>query len=102
MTTDFDDDLAAMFEDLPTVTIAFGDATGPAFLDTWDSETLPGVQSRGVIASNVAISFPTAQFPGLGMGSALTVDGVAYTVIDPRRPQDGVDGAVSHMLLQKV
>lgn len=102
MTTDFDDDLATMFEDLPSVTVVFGAVTAQAFQDTWDGDALPGVQSRGVVASQVALSFPTTRFPGLAMGSALTVEGVAYTVIDSRRPLDDVDGAITHLLLQKV
>lgn len=102
MTTDFDDDLDTMFEDLPVVTVVFGDVTAAAFKDSWDSDTLPGASSRGVVARQVALTFPTTRFPGLTMESALTVDGVAYTVIDSRRPQDEVDGAVTHVLLQQV
>jgi hypothetical protein len=103
VTTDFDDDLDTMCSgaDLPTVSVAFGDITGVAYEDSWLEEALPGVQSRGVVAEQVALSFPTKRFPGMTMGSALTVDGVAYTVIEPRRPQDGTDGAFTHVLLQK-
>jgi hypothetical protein len=92
--TQFDDDLDSMFTDLPAVTVAFGEASGPAFLDVSDADVLMGME-RGVVGAVRTLVFRTSRFPGLQIGSSVTVDGVAYTVRDRRRPTHYVDGAVT-------
>jgi hypothetical protein len=98
--TVFDDDLAAMFDGFPTVTVSFGAVTAEAYRDSWSAETLPGM-AGGVVAENTALTFPTSRFPGIAIGSALTVDGEAFTVRDKRLPPGMVDGAVTQVLLKK-
>lgn len=97
----FTDDLDTMFEDFETVTVVFGALTGKAFRDQWSAEVLPGMDA-GVVGDHVAITFPTSRFPGLAIGSELTVDAVQYTVKDRRLPPEMVDGAVTHALLKRV
>lgn len=96
----FADDLDTMFEDFETVTVEFGASTGEAFRDQWSMEVLPGMDA-GVVGEQVAITFPTSRFPGLTIGSEITVEDVAYVVKDRRLPPDMVDGAITTALLQK-
>lgn len=90
----FDDDLDTMFDDFPSVDIVCGTASGKGFKDVEDMEVLSGME-RGVIGEGILLTFPTARFPDLVIGSALTVDGVAMKVRDRRRPKDYADGAVT-------
>jgi hypothetical protein len=96
--TVFADDLDTMFEDFETVTVVCGASTGEAFRDQWSAEVLPGMDA-GVVSEQVAITFPTSRFPGLSIGSEVTVDSVAYVVKDRRLPPDMVDGAITTALL---
>jgi len=98
--TQFDDDLAEMFTDLPSVTLVIGETSVQAFRDLSDANTLPGVASHGVSAATVMVTFPTAAYADLAIGTAVTVDGVPFTVIDVDRAKDHLDGAVSYALLQ--
>lgn len=100
MPIDFDADLDAMLGGLDSVTLAFGAYSGPAVQDTWDEDTAPGVE-RGVMAGRLALQFRTSAFPGLAIGSAVTVDGVSYVVADRRRPIDAADGRLTQVLLRK-
>jgi hypothetical protein len=99
--TVFDDDLDTMLEGFPTVTVVFDGITAEAYRDQWSAEVLPGM-AGGVVAENSALTFPTSRFPGIAIGSSLTVDGIAFTVRDKRLPPDMADGAVTQVLLQKV
>ncbi len=96
----FDDDLAAFFTGLPVVEVTVGAITKGVYRDGWDEEILPGAE-RGVIAERIAITFPTAWFPGLQNGTAVTIGADSYTVVDRRRPPDFVDGEITQALLKK-
>jgi hypothetical protein len=90
----YDDDLSSMFTDLPSVTVVFGEASGLAFKNIATDDVLMGME-RGVVGEVLTLEFPTARFPGLQIGSALTVDGVPYTVRDRRKAPAHVDGAIT-------
>jgi hypothetical protein len=98
--TAFDDDLASMFTDLPSVSVTFGEAAGLAFLSLSDDDVLTGME-KGVVGEVRTIEFPTTRFPGLKIGSAVTVDGANYTVRDRRRSLQHVDGAITEADLVK-
>ena len=98
--TVFDDDLASMFTDLPSVAVVFGEVAGPAFQDLSDNDVLMGME-KGVVGEVRTLIFPTTRFPGLKIGSAVTVNGDAYTVRDRRRPAHHADGAVTEVDLVK-
>jgi hypothetical protein len=79
--------------DLPDVflsdfgaTVVSGGTTGKGILDM-PTEIVAGGM---VLTTDYALTFKTATFPALGYGSALTVDGVAYTVREVRLQDDGV------------
>lgn len=107
--TIYDDDLSSMFTDLPSVTVVFGAASGLAFLNIATDDVLMGME-RGVVGEVLTLEFPTARFPGLQIGSAVTVDGVVngvalvaapFTVRDRRKAPLHVDGAITEADLVK-
>lgn len=107
--TQFDDDLLSMFTGLPSVTVTFGATSGPAFLNVSTEDVLTGME-KGVVGGVLTLELPTARFPGLKVGSAVTVDGVVngvvlvaapFTVRDRRQPGHYVDGAITGVDLVK-
>ena len=71
----FAEDLDAFVEDFG-VDVSSGIHTGKAILNT------PGMVAAGgeVLTTDYTLRYVTATFPGLVYGTAITVDGVAYTV----------------------
>ena len=75
-------------------TVTFGSYTAKALVDLVDSQILEGASA--VLGEMRTMIYRTASFPGLEVGSTVTVSGVAYKVHDRRRESDG---RISHALL---
>jgi hypothetical protein len=67
------------------VTAVFGSATAQVILDMPDQSILGDMQ----LSTEYAITYAAADLAGLKHGSAITVDGVAYTVREVTRMEDG-------------
>ena len=82
----FTEDLNAFF-DTPglTVPVVFGDTTGVGYFESPDERIADGV----VLTTDYAVVVKTSDFSTVTNGSALTVDGEAYTVREPMRLDDG-------------
>lgn len=108
----FDDDIDTMLADFDPVTLVFGSLSANAITESWDEDVLPSIE-KGVMAAQLALLVKTSAFPGLKIGSSVVVcqqdasrnpilPGVAYTVRDRQRPLLYADGAITHILLEKV
>lgn len=95
-----DADIDTMLADFAPVAMVFGSITGNAYLDTWDEEVLKG-NDVGVMGAVITVMVKTSQWPGLVIGSVVTVDGVNYTVRARMRPPEVVDGAITYLKLEK-
>ena len=86
MALSFTEDLNAFF-DTPglTVPVVFGDTTGVGYFESPDERIADGV----VLTTDYAVVVKTSDFSTVTNGSALTVDGEAYTVREPMRLDDG-------------
>ena len=86
MALSFTEDLNAFF-DTPgfTVPVVFGDTTGVGYFESPDERIADGV----VLTTDYAVVVKTSDFSTVTTGSALTVDGEAYTVREPMRLDDG-------------
>tara|TARA_R100000278_G_C5345564_1_gene119877 strand:- start:176 stop:466 length:291 start_codon:yes stop_codon:yes gene_type:complete len=86
MALDFQEDIDAFF-DTPgfTVPVAFGAITGVGYFESPDERIADGV----VLTTDYAVVVKTSDFSTITNGSALTVDGEAYTVREPMRLDDG-------------
>ena len=86
MALDFQEDLDAFF-DTPgfTVPVVFGDTTGVGYFQSPDEIIADGL----VLTTDYAVIVKTSDFSTVTNGSAMTVDGVAYTVREPMRLDDG-------------
>lgn len=67
------------------VTAQFGTQTGRMILNAADVD----VTSGRILSREYQARFKTSDFPSLAYGSALTVDGVAYTVLEVMAQSDG-------------
>lgn len=77
-----------------SVSAVFGTYSTPAILDFegrgWGPEGQAPVDVEGI-----SLTYPYPDLPGLGPDSAITCDGVAYTVSsNPRRKGDGLEAVV--------
>ena len=86
MTLSFTEDLDAFF-DTPgfTVPVAFGMTTGVGYFESPTEVIADGV----VLTTDFAVVVKTSDFSTVTSGSAMTVDGVAYTVREPMLLDDG-------------
>ena len=86
MALDFQEDLDAFF-DTPgfTVPVIFGSTTGVGYFESPNEIIADGV----VLTTDYAVVVKTSDFSTVTNGSALTVDGVAYTVREPMLLDDG-------------
>ena len=86
MALSFTEDLDAFF-DTPGLTgpVVFGDTTGVGYFESPDERIADGV----VLTTDYAVVVKTSDFSTVTNGSALTVDGEAYTVREPMRLDDG-------------
>lgn len=87
------EDLAPLFADFG-VPVVFGALTAKAVFDMPGEEIFGGMQQ----STEYAITYRSADLPGLAAGSAITVDGVAYTVRQTT-PQD--DGKLNKAMLRR-
>lgn len=78
------DDLDAFLSDFGVVAI-FGAAQAQVILDMPDQSILGDMQ----LSTEYAITYAAADLAGLKHGSAITVDGAAYTVREVARLDDG-------------
>lgn len=78
------EDLALFFADFG-VDAVFGADTAVVLLDKPDADVFDGQ----IIANDPVITFATTDLTGLVRGSAITVDGVGYTVRDVNLVDDG-------------
>jgi len=92
-----DDDIAAIMADAggPSVPVVFGAIAGRGIVDYVDKNILPSLGISGVSAKVITVDVQTTAFPGITVGSSITVDGVNYKVRD--KSQVG-DGAETHLL----
>lgn len=86
MALSFTEDLDAFF-DTPgfTVPVAFGMTTGVGYFESPTEVIADGV----VLTTDFAVVVKTSDFSAVTSGSAMTVDGVAYTVREPMLLDDG-------------
>lgn len=107
--TQFDDDIDTMLADFDPKTLVFGSYAGNAIRDEWDADVLPGTE-KGVVVELIALLVKTSAFPGLKIGSSVTLydqdangqriePGASYRVRDRARPIESADGALTHLLL---
>ena len=93
-----DSDLAYMLSGTGAVTVVFGSYSGPGQQDLFDEVLLKGDQV-GLIGKVTSIVVQTSAFPGIKVGSSITINGIAYTVRD--RLREG-DGATTKLLCEVV
>lgn len=86
--------LVAMFRHCANATVVCGGVTLRCVVDRVDEEMLRGEYAH-LIGKAITVRCPTGLLPGLVIGAALTVDGVAFKAVAPL--QEG-DGAVTSFL----
>lgn len=95
MTISFTEDLDAFF-DTPgfTVPVVFGSTTSVGYFESPTEIIADGV----VLTTDFAVVVKASDFSSVTNGSAMTVDGVAYTV---REPMFLDDGKIMRIMLMK-
>tara|TARA_Y100000004_G_scaffold190105_1_gene246715 strand:+ start:494 stop:784 length:291 start_codon:yes stop_codon:yes gene_type:complete len=95
MTISFTEDLDAFF-DTPgfTVPVVFGSTTSVGYFESPTEIIADGV----VLTTDFAVVVKASDFSSVTNGSAMTVDGVAYTV---REPMFLDDGRIMRIMLMK-
>lgn len=83
---DLDADIDIMLAD-SGLDMTFGAFSGKCLEDVSDEEMLPGVSAA--LGEVRIITIRTSAFPGLEVGSLVTVDGTSYKLIDRKRVADG-------------
>ncbi len=86
MALSFAEDLDAFF-DTPgfTVPVVFGATTGVGYFDSPDQIIADGV----ILTTDYSILVKTSDFSAVVQGNTMTVDGVAYTVREAMKLDDG-------------
>lgn len=82
-------DLATIFADFG-ITAVHGSETGLVIADTTDEAVLQMGGGAALMGKMLSILCRTADFPTIKIGDAWTVGGVAYTVADRMRLDDGL------------
>lgn len=92
-----DADIASIMSDARgfSVPVVFGAINGRGIVDYVDKTVLPSLGITGVSGKVITVDIQTTAFPGIVVGSSITVDGTNYKVRD--RSQVG-DGAETHLL----
>ena len=80
--------MPALLEDMG-VDVVLGAATTKGHRDVADEEVLRGEGLSGVVGRAVVVTVQQGTLPGLAVGSAITVDGEAFTVRAPLAVDDG-------------
>jgi hypothetical protein len=94
-----DADIDTMLSDFAPKSMVFGAMTGNIYQDSWDEEVLKG-QGSGVMGNVIVGLIKTSAWPGLVIGSSVTVDGTPYTVRARFRPPESADGALTYIRLE--
>lgn len=69
------------------VAMVFGGVSGKCLVDLADQDMVPTITAA--LGEVRVATIRTAAFPGLAVGSSVTVDGTAYKVLDRKRVADG-------------
>ena len=93
-----DSDLAMMLTDVFAVPVVIGLVTTAGVLDYFDDVVYDEQNTPGVVGRERGVRLLTSQVAALVKGSAITVDGTAYTV--RKKMALGVDGKMSVVFLK--